>query len=664
MSIRPVAAVLFVVALRAPALPAQSPDAVLSALERVRLYKEATISPDGRWVAWADRVADPEGREALSTLWIAESAAASARPRRVTAARDGKPHRERGLAFSPDGKTLAFLSDAASPGQLQLWTVPATGGAPRVVTRVSGQLDDPRWSPDGRRIAFLFVEGSAQETGALVAYAPDAGVVGEKVFEQQIAVADPTTGRVRSVSPPNLFVYDYDWSPDGRRFAAEAAEGSGTNNYWIARLYLVAADTGETRSLWKPPLQLATPRFAADGKSVVVIHGLMSDEGSNGGDVWQIPVEGGGEPRNLTPGMPASAAALTCLASGAIVFLEHVDGEMGVARLDPASGKIETLARGPERLDHFALSRDGRVSAVVRDSFERPPEVAAGAIGSWRAVSRDNAGARRLWGKAESLHWESGGHRVQGWLLYPAGFDPSRKYPLAVTVHGGPSSAAEATWPLRWNALLASQGYFVFLPNPRGSYGFGEAFTQANVKDFGHGDLADILAGVDAALAAAPIDPARLGILGWSYGGYMTMWAVTQTNRFAAAVAGAGIVDWRSYYGQNRIDRWMIPFFGASVYESPEVYARSSPIEHIRNVKTPTLVLHGDRDSEVPTPQGYEFWHALKTLGVETELVIYPNEGHSIRRRAHQRDRDLRILDWFDRHLSGKAARPASAGTR
>jgi dipeptidyl aminopeptidase/acylaminoacyl peptidase len=222
---------------------------------------------------------------------------------------------------------------------------------------------------------------------------------------------------------------------------------------------------------------------------------------------------------------------------------------------------------------------------------------------------------------------------------------------MVTLVHGGPSGAQSVSWPTRWNAMLPSQGYFVFLPNPRGSYGFGEAFVQGNVKDFGGGDLRDILSGVDAALQTAPIDPKRIGICGWSYGGYMAMWAVTQTNRFAAAVAGAGIVSWQSYYGQNRIDTWMLPFFGASVYEDPKVYAKSSPIEFIKNAKTPTLVLHGDRDSEVPTPQGYEFWHALKSLGVPTQLVIYEGEGHGIRRADHRLDIQERTVAWFDKYL-------------
>jgi len=287
----------------------------------------------------------------------------------------------------------------------------------------------------------------------------------------------------------------------------------------------------------------------------------------------------------------------------------------------------------------------------VLSSFDRAPAVCVGPIGSWHPITHENDGAARFWGQARSLHWQNGDTRVQGWLLYPQDFDAKRRYPMIVQVHGGPAAAVTPNWPTRWTATLPSQGYFVFLPNPRGSYGFGEAFTQGNVKDFGHGDLADIQAGIDEALKEAPVDKDRLGLVGWSYGGYMAMWTVTQTHRFKAAVAGAGIVSWQSYYGQNRIDQWMIPYFGKSVYEDPVVYAKSSPITYISNVRTPTLVLHGDRDSEVPTPQGYEFWHALKTLGVPTQLVIYENEGHAIRKPADQKDILTRTVEWFDKYL-------------
>ncbi len=212
---------------------------------------------------------------------------------------------------------------------------------------------------------------------------------------------------------------------------------------------------------------------------------------------------------------------------------------------------------------------------------------------------------------------------------------------------------AHPVWPgpHSFAVALSAAGYFVFFPNPRGSYGQGEAFTRANVKDFGGGDFRDILAGVDQVLKEAPVDERRLGVTGWSYGGYMTMWAVTRTHRFAAAVAGAGLANFQSYYGQNQIDKWMVPFFGATVYDDPDVYAKSSPITFIKQAKTPTLVLVGDSDGECPTPQSYEFWHALKTLGVETELVVYEHEGHAFANPVHQRDVIERVAAWFEGHL-------------
>jgi dipeptidyl aminopeptidase/acylaminoacyl peptidase len=243
---------------------------------------------------------------------------------------------------------------------------------------------------------------------------------------------------------------------------------------------------------------------------------------------------------------------------------------------------------------------------------------------------------------------------VQGWLLYPRPYDPHRRYPMVVVVHGGPAWATRPAWPETFLGLpmLSHAGYFVLFPNPRGSFGQGATFTQANVKDFGYGDLRDILAGVEEVVKTFPVDTDRIGITGWSYGGYMTMWAVTQTKRFRAAVAGAGIANWQSYYGQNGIDQWLIPYFGASVYDDPAVYAKSSPITFIKNVKTPTLILVGERDSECPAPQSYEFWHALKTLGVKTQLVIYPNEGHLIAQPEHRRDLIRRMIAWFNEHLT------------
>ncbi len=255
-------------------------------------------------------------------------------------------------------------------------------------------------------------------------------------------------------------------------------------------------------------------------------------------------------------------------------------------------------------------------------------------------------------GRAQSLQWKSGPYDgVQGWLVYPLHYDAHKRYPMITIIHGGPGAESLPSYASRNVAALTSHGYFVFEPNPRGSFGAGEAFTRANIKDFGYGDWRDDLAGVDAAVKSASIDPQKLGLFGWSYGGYMGMWAETQTRRFKAIVAGAGVVNWQSYYGQNDIDEWMIPFFNASVYDDPAVYAKSSPITFIKNSHTPVLILQGERDEEVPAPQAFEFYHAMQTLHVPSRLVVYADEGHGPRKPANQIDILNRMVDWFQTYL-------------
>ncbi len=290
---------------------------------------------------------------------------------------------------------------------------------------------------------------------------------------------------------------------------------------------------------------------------------------------------------------------------------------------------------------------------MVRSSWGQAPEVWAGTTGKWQQLTHSNDGQPRAWGDVKSVTWKNGGFDVQGWLIFPQPYDPAKHYPMVVSVHGGPASGVRANWPRPGLPLqlLSAQGYFVFMPNPRGSYGGGEAFTRANTQDFGHGDLDDILAGVDTVVKNYPVDNDRVGIAGWSYGGFMTMFAVTQTNRFKAAVAGAGISNWQSYYGENSIGQWMIPYFGASVYDDPAVYAKSSAITFIKQAHTPTLVVVGDRDGECPAPQSFEFWHALRDQHVPTQLVVYPNEGHGFVDSAHSRDVIHRAVEWFARYM-------------
>jgi dipeptidyl aminopeptidase/acylaminoacyl peptidase len=611
---------------------------------------EVSISPDGARVAWVQTHEDPAtGMEALS-IYIHE-AHAGGMATRVTAGNGSAELHECKPAWSPDGSRLAFLSDAGKEGQFQVYIAEVPGGRVRRATSAAGAFERPSWSPDGKTLAVLFTADAPRKPGPLEAMVAETGVIREQIYNQRLTLVDPTSGTMRPVSPADLYVHEYAWSPDGKTFVATAAPGPGDDNWYLAQIYTIVTDTGKTTSILKTAMQIANPVWSPDEERVAFIGGLMSDEGVTGGDIFVFPASGGA-PRNLTPGRTASPNWLRWLPSGQILFTEHADGAAGVALLDPSGLDVKPLWKEPSKLA-LAVTPDGKNSAVIRQSFSTPPEVWTGPIGQWNVITQVNDRPRPSWGEARSLHWMSEGFRVQGWLVYPRGFDPAKRYPMVVAVHGGPAGALESHWPSSqdYETLLAAAGYFVLYPNPRGSYGQGEAFTRANVRDFGYGDLRDILAGVSEVLRTAPVDPDRIGITGWSYGGYMTMWAITQTQMFRAAVAGAGLANFQSYYGENQIDQWLIPYFGASVYDDPAVYARSSPITYIKNVKTPTLILVGERDGECPLPQSYEFWHALKTMGVENEFVVYAGEGHQIAKPEHRRDINRRAIAWFDAHL-------------
>jgi dipeptidyl aminopeptidase/acylaminoacyl peptidase len=288
----------------------------------------------------------------------------------------------------------------------------------------------------------------------------------------------------RPVSPADLYVYEYDWSPDSKAFAATAAHGVGDNNWWIARLYTISAATGETKEVFRPApqQQMENPRWSPDGKSIAFIGGLMSDEDVTGGEIFVVEASGAGaQARNLTPGIPTSVKSITWQPNGRILFTENFDGGSGISQVDPAGGQVERLWMGAESIganDQSAVSaaRDGRTCAIIRRSWTQPPEVWAGPIGEWQAVTSDNRERKPMWGEVKSIHWKSDEFTVQGWLLYPLDYNPSRRYPMVVSVHGGPASAKTPSWPtLNLDfTLLSREGYFVLFPNPRGSYGQGE----------------------------------------------------------------------------------------------------------------------------------------------------------------------------------------------
>ena len=568
-------------------------------------------------------------------------------------------------AWSPSSGALAFIATDRKAGTATLYAV--KNGKPQRLTVVSGVANTVRYAPDGSRIGLLVTVGAHKMIGAVEAGAALVGEIGESNDEQRIAILPADGGAMTLVSPADTYVYEYDWTPDGNGFVVVSAKGNGDNNWWVATLNQIDAQTGTMRLIAAPKMQIELPRVSPDGKTVAFIGGLMSDWQSIGGDVYTVPLAGG-EPVNITRDFKGSFRSIDwrghSVAGGAIE-----DDAFCFYSLTPAGDTADsrqgcldaTSVRGQDVLSSASYSADGSQAAIITEGFNHAFGISLVHFAPFgvQSITHDNDALSQNV-SVKSVHWTNENYHLQGWLIGPAQTDPSKKYPMIVIVHGGPSSAYTPHYIAAGGQHgtnfdfaydLIQRGYFIFYPNDRGSYGQGEAFTRANVKDFGGGDMRDMLAGVDAVEKIAPVDDARLGLYGHSYGGWFAMWANTQTHRFKAIVAGAGIANWTSYYGQNGIDRWMIPFFGASVYDDPAVYRASSPIEFIKQAKTPMFLYVGERDVECPAPQSLEYWHALKELGTPVDLMIYEGEGHHFNKPSNLVDLRRRIVSWFERYL-------------
>lgn len=627
----------------------------IASAEGMRSYRSLAISGNGERIAALEAV---EG-EAKQAPRIVVRETATGNVVSLFEQSDCAHCRIEAAVWSPDGSAMALVRSDSKAGTATVAVL--RNGKLTPVATVKGVANTVRWSPDGRQLAFLATVGARKLTGAVEAGARQIGEIGvaEQEDEQRIAVVSSGGGDYRLVSPADTFVYEYDWTPDGKGFVVTSAKGNGDNNWWIATLGHVDAASGKLRVLAAPKMQMNMPHVSADGRTVAFIGGLMSDFGSVGGDVYTVSIDGG-EPVDVTPNFAGTFNGIAW--RGQQIMASVLAGaDAGVVAIDPAARTSRVLWKGPvtasaARDGRFVFSLDGKVAASVHEDYEHAPRIVAGRLPEMHPITRDNESFAPVV-SAQSVSWTSEGYKVQGWLVGPRKVDAGKKYPMIVQVHGGPAAASTPRYVSGGeggNSLvrdLVNQGYFVFMPNPRGSYGQGSSFTSANRKDFGGGDWRDILAGVDAAIKQAPVDGQRLGLMGHSYGGYMTMWGVTHSQRFKAAVAGAGIANWISYYGQNGIDQWMVPFFGATMYDDPAVYRAASPIEAIKAAKTPTLIYVGERDVECPPAQSLEFWHGLKAMGVPTTLVIYEGEGHALRKPEHQKDLRAREIGWFNKYL-------------
>jgi dipeptidyl aminopeptidase/acylaminoacyl peptidase len=675
----PLLALLFALPLfaQAPAAPA-APDAVGlgqqldPALLKILAHRSTyignvQISPDGSRVSFGSRGKNGARIEVIPLDHKSE-------PRTLSAGPADKDCNTSDAHWSPDGATILAESDCLATDKsddTHLVLINVADGSARPLATLKGNAENFGWSPNGKLVSLLYVPNSTRASGAVAAQRVPEGVIDQQMVSeiQRFATIDVATGAVTLITPADLHIYEYDWSSDSRTVIFTAAPPPGENNWWVARLYSQPAAANAAPKVILDPvtvsgslhgLQIAVPRISPDGLQIAFIGGLMSDFGSTGGDIYSVPAVGG-QPKNLTQGRKSTPVWIHWDSPKSLLFTELDQSDQAILKLDVANGSIskplfkeQDSIGGGDASMAISVARNGDV-AFTRASYDRAPEVWAGPLDRLAQVTHINAESKSISGKTVSLTWQSDGFRVQGWLTFPVGFDPAtaggKKYPMIVSVHGGPAAAVTAREGGGYLAAFSNSGYFFFQPNPRGSFGQGEAFVQANRKDFGYGDLRDILAGMDEIQKQYPVDPRRVGITGGSYGGFMSMFAPTQTQRFRASVAFAGISDWLSYYGENSIDQWMIPYFGASVYDDPNVYAKMSAINFVKNIKTPMLILVGDRDGECPPPQSFELWHALKDLNVPTELVIYPNEGHGVSTREHSIDVLAKTLDWFAKYM-------------
>ena len=650
---RPIHASFAALLLAAPALLVAP--ASRAATRPVDRFLAVVVSPDGQHVATVERRGD------APAALVVRDRAGHADEIRIACPDGGSCVPASPVWTGPD--RLAFLaSDDAGIGRSEIEQDDAAGGQASVLARFDGPLAELRVGPDGA-LAVLATANAHKRPGATAAASRPSGVVGTAVDEQRIARVE--ANGLRFVSPPGFYVYHYDWLPNGRGFVGVAAPGDGDSQWWVASLHRFDDQAGGDTVLFRPSgrEQLADPVVAPDGRSVSFIGGWMSDEGSTGGDVYRLALDrADAVPADLMAGSDATATSIArgCAADGVVAAL--LDGpRLRIVRLDGAD-RATTLWSGLSRLRaggwNDGIACGGGWSAAASEDFTRPPELVAGPIGRWAPISRENGGAS-LAASVRSLDWTVDGTAVQGWLLTPTGNAAHAEAaaglrPLVVDVHGGPQAAAEPEWAGDTLAgALLRRGFAVVMPNYRGSFGGGERFAQGSIGDIGGGDWRDVLGSVDAAEHAGAIDDRRVGIVGGSYGGYMAMWAVSQTHRFAAAVAEAGVSDWLSIEGEAPQAGSDPISFGANVYDDPRPYLRASPVMHIKGATTPTLITVGDRDVECPEPQSEEFATALAALGVPHEFVVYPGEGHGFSDPADRADERRRAMGWFVRWLGG-----------
>jgi dipeptidyl aminopeptidase/acylaminoacyl peptidase len=608
---------------------------------QLRRISSLTLSPDQTRVACVVSEV-PKGAEQQAHIWMLDIASGEFRQFTFSAKSESAP------AWSPDGKTLAFLSSRGEHEQIYLMRL--DGGEAAPLTSGKNGVSAFHWSPDGSRIAFLAPQPKSDDEEKKEKDKDDAKVYDREQELSRLWTMDLASKKPVPVTKGAWRIAQFDWISAGKVLAVASNQPKAET--WNSALYEISLADGAFHLFGQPKQPFGGLSIAPDRR-----HLAFAGTRTGGPDAHDLFIENaaGGEARDVTAAIDRNVTGVKW-PDGEALVVSVADGFRTRLYRVPLDGSPAPISLAYSNGD-FAPLRNGAV-VYVGQSFDRFPELfLQAAAGEARQLSHLHKDLEAVaLAKAEVFRFKSfDGKEVEGALMKP----PGTNLPLILYVHGGPAGNFSASF-YSWAQILVSRGYQVLFVNPRGSTGYGEEFLKANYSDWGGGDFKDLMAGLDAVLARGETDATRLGIGGWSYGGYMAEWAITQTNRFKAAVSGAGMFDLAAEFGTEvgpEGDEW---YFGTP-WETPDRFAHSSPYLYIKNAKTPTLILQGENDPIDPLGQSTALYRALKRYGVETELVTYPREPHGPREEKHQLDILHRMADWFDHYLKPPAATSTGA---
>ena len=550
--------------------------------------------------------------------------------------------------WSPDGKSLAFLSDR--DGRNAIYVINAEGGEAEKVTNEPAAVRELQWSPDGKSIAYLALEPAPAER-------EDVHVAGENERQVRLSVIDVATKKARVLTHGRLSVGTFDWSPDGTQLAVDAALGSGLDDWYHSDVYLVNANgEGEPRPLVMRPGVDRAPRFSPDGKSIAFltaggVHSWLLEAHVA---VVDVDVDRG-EPRILSRKYDRTPEALDWSADGRAIFFEgpwNTTNQLFAVNVDGSGFRNVSNVEGVIA-DVDVDSRRGR-AFFIRQSLTLPPELCVSDLAHFapRPLTRHNDDLRtRTLGETRLIRWKNpkDGLEIEGLLTLPVGYEPGQRVPLITFVHGGPASHFDQGFigylgSIYGPQVLAANGFAVLRPNPRGTGGYGEAFRRANANDWGGMDWLDVNAGIDRLIADGIADPNRLGLAGWSYGGFLAAWAIGHSTRFRAISIGAPVVDLATMHGTTDITEFIPAYFQPFTLENLGAH---SPLTFLRKTDAKVLIQYGEADDRVPPGQGQTLYRHLKALGVDVELATYPRSPHVPREPKQRIDSMTRNLDFF-----------------